>query len=138
MGTIRSSSTINSDNNVIPNIKIDKIFKQLDDLEKTNFFFRSNCNLYTTAKRIKTNTSYLSKIINTYKLKSFNAYINELRIKYCIKKLNTDKKFRAYTIKAISTELGYKSVNTFASAFKKQTGISHSYYLKSILDNKPS
>lgn len=113
--------------------KANDLFLKLKELEKTLFFLKEDCNLYTTAKLIDTNTTYLSKILNEYQKKSFNEYINSLRISYCLTQLKVNKKFRSYTIKAIASELGYKSVNTFASSFKKQTGISHSYYLKQIL-----
>ncbi|KAA1245065.1 AraC family transcriptional regulator [Aquimarina sp. RZ0] len=117
---------------VITDKKAKEIFILLKDLEKTNFFVEKSCSLYTTAKNIHTNTSYLSKIMNEYRKQSFSDYINELRIKHCCSRLKTDQKFRSYTIKAISGELGYKSVNTFASAFKKHTGLTHSYYIKQI------
>lgn len=112
--------------------KAEVIFDKLHNLEHTNFYLKSSCSLHNTAKLIGTNTTYLSKMMNEYRSKSFNEYINELRIKYCLEKLKNDKKFRSYTIKAISEELGYKSVNTFGSAFKKQTGLTHSYYLKQV------
>ncbi|MDY8136193.1 AraC family transcriptional regulator [Aquimarina sp. 2201CG5-10] len=112
--------------------KVREIFDQLKTLESTNFFLAQDCNLYTTAKKINTNTTYLSKIMNEYREQSFNDYINELRIKHCCQQLNTNQKFLSYTIKAIAGELGYKSVNTFASAFKKHTGLTHSYYIKQI------
>jgi len=110
--------------------KVRTLLKNLKDLEETNFFLAQDCNLYTTAKLIDTNTTYLSKIINEHKQQSFNEYINTLRINYFLATFKKDKKMKSYTIKAIATELGYKSVNTFASAFKKQTGISHSYFIK--------
>ncbi|MEW7293043.1 helix-turn-helix domain-containing protein [Aquimarina sp. 2304DJ70-9] len=122
-------------NDFITDKKAKSLLERLLDLEKTTFYLSPDCSLYTTAKDIETNTTYLSKIINEYKQQSFNDYINELRIKFCIEQLNTNHKFRSYTIKAIAGELGYKSVNTFASAFKKQTGLSHSYFIKKVISN---
>ncbi len=113
--------------------KATTLFRQLKELEETKFFLDQGCNLYNTAKLIGTNTTYLSKVINEHQQKSFNDYINKLRVAYCIKEFESGKKFQSYTIKAIANELGYKSVNTFASAFKKQTGITHSYYIKQML-----
>lgn len=118
---------------IVTDKKAATLLKRLNELEKTNFFLKQDCNLYNTAKLIDTNTTYLSKIINEHQQKSFNDYINSLRITYCMKQLEIDKKFRSYTIKAIASELGYKSVNTFASAFKKQTNLTHSYYINQIL-----
>ncbi|WP_299180432.1 AraC family transcriptional regulator [uncultured Aquimarina sp.] len=121
-----------SKNEFITDKKIENLLQKLSALEKTEFYLTIDCNLYNTAKKIDTNTTYLSKIINEYKKQSFNEYVNELRIKYFRNRLNNDPKFRSYTIKAIAGELGYGSVNTFASAFKKQTGLSHSYYIKKV------
>ncbi len=112
------------------------LLQKLSSLEKTTFYLNIDCNLYNTAKNIGTNATYLSKIINEYKEQSFNDYINELRIKYFRNRLYNDAKFRSYTIKAIARELGYGSVNTFALAFKKQTGLSHSYYIKKVIAEK--
>ncbi len=109
------------------------LFHKLKKLEKTLFFLQEDCSLHNTAKMIDTNTTYLSKMMNTYRERTFSEYINELRIKYCCEKLTNDSRFRSYTIKAIAGELGYKSVNTFGTAFKKHTGLSHSYFIKQIL-----
>ncbi|SEK42480.1 Tetratricopeptide repeat-containing protein [Aquimarina amphilecti] len=128
----KKNITSASKNEFITDKKIENLLQKLSALEKTEFYLNIDCNLYNTAKNIDTNTTYLSKTINEYKKQSFNEYINELRIKYFRNRLNNDTKFRSYTIKAIATELGYGSVNTFASAFKRQTGLSHSYYIKKV------
>ena len=114
------------------------IIQRLEELEKTNFFIKLDCNLYNTAKLIDTNTSYLSKTLNTYKKQSFNQYLNELRIRYVLTQLNENAKFRAYTLKAISEEIGYKSINTFTKAFKAHTGLTPSYYTKQLAVKKDS
>ncbi|WP_299241927.1 helix-turn-helix domain-containing protein [uncultured Aquimarina sp.] len=112
--------------------KADYILKQLEELEKSLFYLNKDCTLHSTAQLLKTNTTYLSKIINEYKNKSFNNYLNDLRISYAIKQLNKDHKYKSYSVKGISEDLGYKSVNTFNNAFKKVTNLSPSYYLKQI------
>ncbi|GGG12235.1 hypothetical protein GCM10011344_11170 [Dokdonia pacifica] len=112
--------------------RVEEIMEKLKALEASNFFIELDCNLYTTAKRIDTNTTYLSKTLNTYKKQSFNQYLNELRIKYVLIQLKENTKFRAYTLKAISEEIGYKSINTFTKAFKTYTGLTPSYYIKQL------
>jgi AraC-like DNA-binding protein len=62
----------------------------------------------------------------------FNTYLNNLRIHYAIQRLKNDKIFRSYTVQAISEELGYKSSNTFTKAFKKETGLLPSYYIREL------
>ncbi len=109
-----------------------EILDKLTELESSNFFIEQDCNLYNTAKLIDTNTTYLSKTLNTFKKQSFNQYLNELRITYVLIQLKENTRFRAYTLKAISTEIGYKSINTFTKAFKAHTGLTPSYYIKQL------
>ena len=86
---------------VIQDKKIQEILIRLDKLETSLYFLNSSCSLQNVAKKIKTNTSYLSKIIGTHKGKKFTEYINELRIQYVLKRLKEDSKFRKYSIKNI-------------------------------------
>ncbi|WP_313002663.1 helix-turn-helix domain-containing protein [Chryseobacterium gleum] len=81
---------------------------------------------------IKTNSKYLSEVINTHKGKNFTAYLNDLRIDYAIGRLAKDKKFRSYKIPFIAEELGYNNEQAFTLAFKKKTGTLLSVYLKEI------
>jgi len=122
---------------VVKDVQAQEILTKLSELEDSEFFIAKDCNLYTTAKLIDTNTTYLSKTLNTVKKQSFNQYLNELRIRYALIQLKENNKFRAYTIKAISEEVGYKSVNTFIKAFKIITGLSPSYYIKELRTNVP-
>ncbi|WP_082994815.1 helix-turn-helix domain-containing protein [Aquimarina megaterium] len=110
--------------------KVNSILEELNKLQDSLFFLSEECNLYTTAKKINTNTTYLSKTINTYKKQSFNQYLNELRIHHVILKLHDNAKFRSYTIEAIAQEVGYKSSNTFVKAFKDKTNLNPSFYIK--------
>jgi YesN/AraC family two-component response regulator len=81
---------------------------------------------------VKTNTTYLSEIINSYKGKNFAAYLNELRINYALNKLVIDKRFRSYKLSVIAEELGYNNEQAFSIAFKKKTGTPLSTYIKEI------
>jgi len=94
---------------VINDAKVNAIVKRLDKLEEQEYYLNNNCNLRSIAKKVKTNATYLSKIINTHKNKNFNDYINDLRIDYTIKRLKNNKQFRSFSIKSIATEVGYKS-----------------------------
>lgn len=84
------------------------------------------------AKNLNTNTSYLSSIINQKKGKTFKQYITELRITYLIKLLNSDAKFKKYTIKALGQEIGYTNASAFSRAFKNYNGITPSEFIKTI------
>ncbi|WP_438426364.1 helix-turn-helix domain-containing protein [Aquimarina macrocephali] len=115
---------------IIDDEKINNVLKRLNRLEDQEYFLKSDCSLSTMAKKVKTNTTYLSKIIKIHKEKSFNDYINDLRIEYALKRLKNDKKFRSFSIKSIASEIGYKSDNSFTKHFKSKTGLNPSYYIK--------
>ena len=106
------------------------IIQGLNKLEEQHYFLKPECNAYTTAKKIKTNTTYLSKVINLHYNKTFNAYINDLRIDYALVRLREDSRFRAFSIQSIAEEIGYKSADSFAKYFKKRTGSLPSFYIK--------
>ncbi|MFD2563788.1 tetratricopeptide repeat protein [Aquimarina rubra] len=112
--------------------KINEILKRLAKLESEEYFLRLDCNQRDIAKKLKTNHTYLSKIVRTYKEKSFTDYINDLRIEYAVKRLKQDKKFRSFSITSIANEIGYKSDYSFAKHFKAKTGLNPSYYIKNI------
>ncbi|AXG68465.1 DNA-binding transcriptional regulator SoxS [Kordia sp. SMS9] len=119
----------------VPDEKITQILNSLQKFEDTHAYLHKNTSLTSVAKKLHTNTSYLSKTINTYKEQSFKNYITELRINYALQKLKNDRQFRSYSIKGISEELGFKSEGSFSRAFKAQTGIYPSYFIKNITAN---
>ncbi|MDR4893167.1 MULTISPECIES: helix-turn-helix domain-containing protein [unclassified Chryseobacterium] len=108
------------------------ILKELEIFENNDQFLNKGITLGSLAKKIKTNSKYLSEIINTYKGKNFATYLNDLRIDYAISRLANDRKFRSYKIPFIAEELGYNNEQAFTLAFKKRTGTPLSIYLKEI------
>ncbi|AXT51769.1 helix-turn-helix domain-containing protein [Aquimarina sp. BL5] len=122
-----SSATI-----VIDDKKVTAVLKGLEKLEDEEYFLKSECGLGLMAKKVKTNTTYLTKIIHAHKGKNFNEYITDLRIEYALKRLKNDKKFRAFSVKSIAAEVGYKSDDAFAKRFRAKTGLNPSYYIKNI------
>lgn len=114
---------------------IQHIINGLQKLASEKYFLSSNCNAYNTAKKINTNTTYLSKVINSHYNKSFNTYINEFRIQYILDKLKSEKHYRSYSIQSLSEEVGYKSPDSFTKAFKIYTGFLPSVYIKNIGQN---
>jgi AraC-like DNA-binding protein len=118
-------------NDVSPEVTA-QILEGLKKLEEKEYFLKQDCNSYNVAKKINTNTSYLSKVINSYYGKNFNTYINDLRINYTILRLKNDVFFRSFSIQAIAEEVGYKSADSFTKYFKKDTGLNPSFYIKNI------
>ncbi|AXT56547.1 AraC family transcriptional regulator [Aquimarina sp. AD1] len=116
----------------ISEIIINDILKHLNTFEKNKDFIKTNITINALSKEFKTNSKYLSKIINTYKGKSFSNYINELRIDFVVEKLKSDSKFRKYTIKAIANDIGFNTTDAFSRSFHKKTGIFPSFFLKQL------
>lgn len=130
--TPEKTETVTSNKFQISDEKITKILTGLEKFEKSNTFLNQNTSLVTVAKKLNTNTSYLSQIVNEHKGMTFKNYITELRINHVLHRLKDDKILRSYSIKAIAKELGFKSEGVFSRAFKKQTGIYPSFFIKNL------
>ncbi|WP_176723354.1 helix-turn-helix domain-containing protein [Roseivirga misakiensis] len=110
---------------------INEILRKLEVFEERDQFLE-NHTLPSLAKELNTNSTYLSKVINTYKSTNFSNYLNELRIKYSIKRLHEDRRFRMYTIEAIAKESGYNTAQSFSKAFQKKTRLKPSYFIQQL------
>lgn len=115
---------------------IDKIALGLKKLEQKETFLDPNFKLAFVAKKLNTNTAYLSQYFNQVMQKTFSEYTQELRIHYVLQKLKNAPYFRKYTLQAIAEEVGYKDANTLVRVFKKQTGLSPNYYIEKLENTK--
>ncbi len=106
------------------------LLKKLEDFENTEDFIKSDISLQNLAKKLETNTKYLSETINTHKQKNFNAYINELRINYIVNKLKEKPVYRSYKIRYLAEESGFSTHSAFAAVFKSVTGMSPANYIQ--------
>ena len=110
------------------------ILEKLKKFEKNQEFLNPNLKQNDLAKEFGTNSNYLSKVINHYKEKNFNQYLNDLRIDFTVDRLHKDKKFRKYTIKAISEEVGFNNPESFSKAFYTKTSLQPSFFIKKITE----
>ena len=111
---------------------VNQILDYLNVFEREKMYLKKEYTLDTLATECKTNSSYLSKVLNEIKGIAFTQYINNLRIEYIIEKLETEKIYLAYTIQALSEFAGFNSVQTFTRAFKELTKVTPSYYIKEL------
>ncbi len=109
---------------------VEEILNKLALFETNKHFLKKNISTTSLAKDIKTNTKYLSKVINHHKHKNFANYINDLRIDHAVTQLKENKTLKNYTIQGIAEEMGFNTAESFSSAFKKSTGIKTSYFIK--------
>lgn len=117
-------------NELIPNSVEEEILSKLEKFENSQKFTNPKLTISTLAVQLKTNTTYLSEVINNYKGKNFNTYINELRIKYICEKIYIHPEYLNYKISYLAEESGFTSHSSFATVFKSVTGISPSVFLR--------
>lgn len=109
-----------------------KIINGLTKLENEKYFLSKNFNLHNVSKKIGTNTTYLSKVVQDHKNLSFNDYTNELRIDFILKDFTTNKKLHNYTTQSLAEHVGYKNGDSFAKIFKDKTGLTPYQFIKSL------
>ena len=116
----------------ISNANALRLIEKLKELEKEELFLQPNYTLSRVAKKLKTNSSYLSETVNKYLNMSFAQYSNNLRIHCIAQKLLEQPQLRHYTIDALARESGYKSVTSFNYHFKKIFHKTPSNFLKEL------
>lgn len=116
----------------IPAEKEKTLMKKIEKFEKSQGFLKKDLTLTSLSNALNTNPKYLSEIIKTHRLKSFNNYINGLRINYITNKLYENPIYREYKIVYLSEECGYSSSQVFVIAFKKENGVTPSYYISEL------
>jgi len=105
------------------------ILKKLAKFENSDKYLRKDINLTWLANNLNTNTKYISEVIKIHRNKNFNNYINGLRIEYIIQKLSQNPVYREYKITYLAEECGYASPQVFVIAFKKESGVTPSYFI---------
>lgn len=92
-------------------------------------FKRHGFTVTELAQALKMPLHHLSYVLNYYYKQRFTDFINNYRVNYIKKQLESDS-WRSYTLEALAKESGFSSRSTFSVAFKKFTGLSPSQYLQ--------
>ncbi|MFZ0598535.1 MAG: helix-turn-helix domain-containing protein [Flavobacterium sp.] len=116
----------------IDEAKENKIVEKLLALESKHEYLNADFTLSYVAKKIKTNTTYLSYVVNKRFGKSFGEYSNELKINYVINEMITNHMYRKYSTQAIAESVGFKNAVSFAKSFRKRTGVSPAQFANNI------
>ncbi|AZA53968.1 helix-turn-helix domain-containing protein [Chryseobacterium sp. G0201] len=111
---------------------IKTILIKLNKFEKSQKYLKKDLSLTSLANDLNTNTRSLSEIIKRYKEKSYNSYINSLRINYIINILCDNPIYREYKISYLADVSGFSSREVFAVVFKKEAGVSPSYFINNL------
>ena len=103
---------------------VQDILAKLQAMEDRHFFLEKGFTLNKLAKKFKTNTTYLSAIINEFKGNNFNTYLNTLRIEYAAKMIAESKLWRSYSVETIASECGFTNRSNFSKIFTEIKGVS--------------
>ncbi|WP_222984208.1 helix-turn-helix domain-containing protein [Flagellimonas meishanensis] len=92
-------------------------------------YLRSEVSLPMLGERLRKSTQQISSAINEYGNRNFNDYINFYRIRDA-KAMLLDKENDKYTISSIAFDVGFSSLSSFNTAFKKFAGTTPSSFRK--------
>jgi AraC-like DNA-binding protein len=92
-------------------------------MKEEKLFEDAELTLTQLSKKLSTNPSVLSKVINTGFQLNFNDFVNSYRINAVTEMLKAGEQ-KNQTLLGIAYDCGFNSKATFNRAFKKQTGLS--------------
>jgi tetratricopeptide (TPR) repeat protein len=91
-------------------------------LNHEKIYLNEDLSLAETARKLNTNTTYLSRLINEQYQVNFSTFLNRFRIQEA-KKMILDDKFNNYSMEGIAKSSGFRSKSTFNQVFKNSTGM---------------
>lgn len=114
----------------------DELFDKILNIIVVNKRYRdSSFSAKKLAKELKTNTRYISAVINSRFSTNFSCLINEYRIKEALHRM-VDKRYSEETIEEISTAVGFANRQSFYAAFYRLMGETPNGYRKRQLTKK--
>ncbi len=117
-----------------PNI-VKNILSKIDEFEAEKKFLNPQVSQKTLSESFGTNSTYFSKIINTYKNKNFNIYINDLRLDYILELMKSDSKYIHMDVKELANLSGFMNAENFSDNFHRKFKIKPSYFIKMMKEN---
>ena len=106
----------------------DNLFEKINSrMSSEKLFARSDINLEQLAKKVNSNSKYVSKAIKENAGMNFNQYVNAFRIEEA-KKVLLDDETKNWSMEAIAEECGFNNHTTFYKSFKNNTGLTPSVF----------
>jgi AraC-like DNA-binding protein len=127
-----NNKEISKKNSPISVEKEEEILHKLKKLEEKQDYLKVDYNQQYVAKKLKTNTSYISLVVNKYYGKTFSEYLNEMRINYVINEMISNNTYRKYSTQSIAESAGFKNAISFTKSFNKRTGVTPVQFIKEL------
>jgi PAS domain S-box-containing protein len=106
------------------------LFRRLNTLIiSENLFHDPNLDIKLVATSLKSNTKYLSQVVNNQSGYNFKKYINQFRINK-IKEMIKDPQNRVLNLFEIAQQCGFKNKSTFHKVFREFTDTTPKEFLK--------
>ncbi len=118
-------------NTLTDNVQRELLDKIVAIMEDTAVICHPDFSLDKLAELVQSNQKYVSQTVNTVLKINFRSFLNGYRIREAqqlFAELDTTK----FTIESVALKVGFKSPSAFRTSFKEVTGVSPSFYLKSI------
>lgn len=109
-----------------------ELIEKFTKLSKSELIKDANLNLDKLAKKLGTNRTYLSEVLNDQFQLSFSQWINQERVNVAKEMLISEDNDK-FSIEAIAFSVGFSSTSTFNQQFKTITGLTPSYFRKNRL-----
>ena len=117
----------------ISNKEYSEIESKMEQFYTNKLFLNKDCNMGFLVRELNLkNEKYLRGYIRKKYNKTFNDFINELRIEYIKKRLENEKTLRSFTMDQIAYEAGFSSRVIFSRIFKKYLGEPPIDFIKNI------
>lgn len=109
------------------------LFDEINELIVHNkLYLEADISLSMLSKKLKKSSQLISSVINQHAMRNFNDFINYYRIQDA-KTMLLHRESEKYTISSVAFDMGFSSLSSFNSAFKKFEGTTPSAYRKSHL-----
>jgi AraC-like DNA-binding protein len=103
----------------------------LEQFEAEKMYLDSSLTMGMLSDIVRSNSNYVSKSINIYFGSNFNSMINFYRVNEA-KKMIESGALDKFTMETVASNCGFTSLSVFNRSFKKETGITPTYFNKSL------
>jgi AraC-like DNA-binding protein len=112
---------------------VQRILLGLDHWESRQGYLDQGASLFNLAAILETNTSYLSKVVNSYKGQSFPQYLKDLRVTYAINHIKEHPDIlTTHSTIQLAERFGFRSVDVFARAMKSKIGLTPGLFFRKV------
>lgn len=133
---IETSEGVKYKTTPISNEQTEYLFAQVVKLMQDEKLFRdTEITLRSLSKKLNTSTQILSLVVNKKSQLNFNSFINQYRIEESIL-IFQNTKYDNRTIASIAFDVGFNSISSFNTAFKKHTEKTPLAYRKTLISQK--